>query len=201
MAARVVTAQGTGGAGAGASINTVDISDVTGLLPVQGLPVGLGSVGTIAGSLLGNVQAAPGFVLGTAGTLAGDALCIPTGVVGTALGTSLDAVANLHVGLGSLGAGAGVAGLLNVPFGVVGTVQDCVGDLAGDALGTVNAVQATAAPIVTTGLGVVTGVATTATGVPGMVLGLPGQLMGLGDLLNVTAGGNANLGAALVGIL
>ena len=200
MAARVANADS---AGAGVSVDTVDISDVTGLLPVQqnlgGLGIGL--VGNIAGSLLTTVSGAPAVVVPDALDLAGDALCVPTGLVGTGLATSIDAVAGLHVGLGSVGAGAGVGSLLNVPFATVGSVTGCAFDLVGDALGTVGDVQVSAAPIVNTGLGVVGGVAATATGLPQVVLGLPGAVFGLGDLLNVNAAGHANLGAALVGIL
>jgi hypothetical protein len=201
MAARVV---GADSADAGVSVNTIDITDVTGMLPLgqQDLGgLGLGSVTGIADGLLTTATGAPQLVLGTALGVAQSALCIPTGLVGTALGTSIDAVANLHVGLGSLGAGAGVGSLLGVPFAAVGTVTNCALGLVDTALTTVGTVQATAAPIITTGLDVVGGVAATATGLPQVVLGLPSAVFGLGDLLSVDAAGHAGLGAALVGIL
>lgn len=206
MAARVVDVNGV--AGAGASVNTVDITDInlpigTEALGLNGL--GLGLVTGIADSLLLNVSSAPALAINTVTGLADDALCIPTSVVGTALGTSINAVAGLHVGLGGIGGAAAVTGLLNAPLAVVGGVTGCAFGLVDDALATAGTVQTvvagTAMPVVNAGLGVVSGVSTTAIGLPGMVPGLVSQVFGLGDLLTINAAGSANLGAALVGIL
>lgn len=200
MAARISTEE----VGAAAvSIDTLDVSDVTGLL--HNLPLGsglgLGAVTGIAGSLVATATGLPQFVVPTALGLAGGALCIPTGLVGTALDAEVGVLAGLNIGLGGITGGAGAAGLVDLPFAAVGTVTGCAFDLVGDALGTVGAVRAVATPLVTAGLGVAGGVVATATGLPGVVLGLPGQVFGLGSLLNVTAAGNASLGAALAGVL
>jgi hypothetical protein len=200
MAVRVSTSE----VGAAAvSVDTLDVSDVTGLLPnlPLGTGLGLGTVTGIAGSVVATATGLPSFVVPTALGLAGDALCIPTGLLGTALDANVGVLAGLNVGLGGVSGGAGAAGLASLPVAAVGTVTGCTFNLVGDALGTVGAVQAAASPIVATGLGVAGGVVTTATSLPGVVLGLPSQVFGLGSLLNVTAAGNVGLGAALVGIL
>ena len=186
---------------AAVSVDTLGVSDVTGLLPNLPLGSSLGAVTGIAGSAVATASGLPSFVIPTAFGLAGDALCVPTGLLGTALDANVGVLAGLNVGLGGIAGGASGAGLVNLPVAAVGTVTGCTFDLVGDALGTVGAVQAAAAPIVATGLGVAGGVVTTATGVPGLVLGLPGQVFGLGNLLNVSAAGNVGLGAALAGIL
>jgi hypothetical protein len=198
MAARVSTSEvGT----AAVSVDTVDASDVTGLLPGLPLGSGLGLATGVAGSVVATATGLPSIVVPTALNLADDALCIPTGLVGTALDANVGVLAALNVGLGGVTGGAGAAGLVNLPVAAVGTVTGCTFDLAGDALGTVGAARAAAAPIVATGLGVAGGVVAPATSLPGTVHGLPGGLMGLGDLLSINASGNASLGAALVGIL
>ena len=202
MALRVNTADA---ARAAVAVDTVDVSDITSLLDLNGsqggLGLGLGAVAGVAGSVVATATGLPSIVLPTAFDLADDALCIPTGLVGTALDAEVGVLAGLHVGLGGIAGGAGGAGLVNLPVAAVGTVTGCAFNLVGDALQTVGTVQATAAPIVTAGLGVAAGAVATVSGVPGIVLGLPGQVMGLGNLLNVSASGNATLGAALVGIL
>lgn len=198
MAARVSTSEV---GEAAVSVDTLGVSDVTGLLPNLPLGSSLGAVTGIAGSVVGTATGLPSFVVPTAFGLAGDALCIPTGVLGTALDANVGVLAGLNVGLGGVSGGAGAAGLASLPVAAVGTVTGCTFGLVGDALQTVGAVRTVAAPLVATGLGVAGGVVTTATGVPGLVLGLPSQVFGLGSLLNVTAAGNVGLGAALAGIL
>jgi hypothetical protein len=186
---------------AAVSVDTLGVSDVTGLLPNLPLGSSLGTVTGIAGSAVTTAKSLPSIVVPTAFGLAGDALCIPTGLLGTALDANVGVLAGLNVGLGGIAGGASGAGLVNLPVAAVGTVTGCAFNVVGDAMGTVGAVKATAAPIVATGLSVAGGVVATATSLPGVVLGLPSQVFGLGSLLNVTAAGNVGLGAALVGIL
>ena len=185
---------------AGVSVETLDITDVTGSLPVnQLLPTNL--VFATAGSLFTTVQAAPGMVIADVQDIVGDALCIPTGVAGAALGLTAGAGAGGGVGLG--GVNLALAGVASAPIALVGGGASCAGALVGDVLGTVGGVQAIAGSVAGTATvvaGTVVGSATTL--VPTVVTtagGLLNPAGPLGSILNVQAAGSASVLASLLG--
>jgi hypothetical protein len=198
MAARVVDVNSAGGATA--SVETLDITDITGVLPTgQILPTNL--VFGAASGILGTVGSVRTMVLADVANLVGDALCIPGGVLGAGLGLGAIADAGLGVGLGGVALDA--AGLVTLPVALVGGVTNCVGDIVGHGLGAVGQVQTLAGGVVGTATVVAGGALGTATSLPGVVLGTAGGLLNpagpLGSILNVQASGGANVIAGLLG--
>jgi hypothetical protein len=177
MAARV-SATGTADAG-------VEVTDVT--LPSIDTSAATGLLSDLSSLALGTVQATQQFAVSTAGSLQGQV----DDIVGDLLGGSLlsvDANATINVSGGSLSA----TGLLDADSNILGVVPS-PDALVGTAFGLAGQVQTIANPIVNTALGL------PATAI-GLVAGAPDIVFGLVDSLSLTAGGDANVGASLLGM-
>ena len=181
---------------ANVEIETIDVTGALGdiqdadLLPLGAVVQTVGTVRTV-------VSASTQALLLDVFTLLGDVQCVAD--AGLGLGVNLTANVGLGVGLGGIAGSA--TGLLEGGLESVADVQDCVEDLAGDAietaLGAVGTVQAVGGIATSTALGAVA----LAGGIPGVVVGTVTPLL-LQDILTVTADAtlNAVLGAGVASL-
>jgi len=185
--APAMAAHVAGDGAASASVNTIDVTDVTPALAPAG--VAANGVGILTGSLVSTAFSAPFMALSDAHDVVGDAAGIATGLLGGNITAGLTGAAAASLG----GVAVSAAGLVNAPLNVVGTLGDS--GLLGDTLGTVQDVRGVATGLVSTAGGVAFSTVGSVAGVPA---GVPAILSAV---LGTSAAANVNLLAGVGGIL
>ncbi|HEY4408764.1 MAG TPA: hypothetical protein VGO87_02705 [Acidimicrobiia bacterium] len=182
-----VTADGS----SAVSVDSIGVTDVTNALPAVGLP--LGTVSTLAGSLVTTATAVPTLALYDVSNIAGDAVGLGGGLLSGGLTAGLTGAAAASLG----GVAVSAAGIVNAPFDVLGTVSSS--GLVDDTLGAAHGVGGLAVPVA---LGAVSTVTSTAFGAVGTVTSLPGAATGiLSAVMGTSASANVGLLAGVGGIL
>ena len=181
--APAMAAHVTSDGAASASVDSINVTDVTSALPAVALP----SVTTLAGSLVATATAVPGMALADVHNIAGDAAGLGGGLLSNGLSAGLAGAATAGLG----GVAVSTAGVVNAPLGLLGAVSDS--GLVGDTLGAVQGVTGLALPLAFGTAGTVT---STAFGAVGTVTALPAGVPGI---LSALLGSSASANIALAG--